>query len=164
MNTSIVDEQGTSGTEGLFTAFRQERGFNFRWLYFAAVPLVPLLAVVATWVSMQGQERAMRIITPHGIKVVNPGMSQQEVRGLLGHPIGREARADGADCFLHGMFAMTEPTTLVYMLCYESGLLKDMTTRRYSLWTADPTGAFMPAGVNMGDPKASEKATPAAKP
>ncbi|WP_224366621.1 hypothetical protein [Hyalangium versicolor] len=164
MNPSMVAEQTNSDAEGLFTAFRKEERINYRrWVYIAMVPLIPLIAVVAAWVSMLGQEDAMRIITAHGIKVVNPGMAQQDVIGLIGRPIGKEMRAaDGAECFLHGMFSMTEPQTTVYLLCYTNGVLHDMSTRRYSLWAADPNGEFTPAGVNPGGGGA--KSPPAAKP
>ncbi len=165
MNPSMVNEQGSSDSGAIFTAFREQRSSeDRRWLYIVAVLLVPLLAVLATWLSTLGQPEMIRIVTGHGIKAVNAGMSQQEVVGLLGHPIGKEARAaDGADCFLHGMFSMTEPETTVYVLCYLSGHLHDVTTRRYALWAQDPSGAFQPAGVDMGGP-APAKAAPAAKP
>lgn len=159
----MVAEQGTSDSGAIFTAFREERTSDRRWLYaIVAVPLIPLLAVLATWMSTLGQPEMIRIVTGHGIKAVNLGMSQAEVVGLLGRPIGQETRAaDGADCFMHGMFSMTEPQTTVYMLCYLSGKLNDVSTRRFSLWTQDPSGAFEPAGVDMGPPA---KAAPAAKP
>jgi hypothetical protein len=154
LSPSMVADQRASDADGLFTAFRDKRSTDRRWMYIAVVPLVPLLAAVATWISMLGQRDAMRVITPHGIRMVNPGMSQQEVVGLLGHPIGKEMRAtDGAECYLHGMFSMTEPETTVYVLCYLSAKLNDMTTRRYSLWTADPNGEFAPAGVTIPPPK-----------
>jgi hypothetical protein len=163
MNPSIVAEQGTSDGGELFSAFRNKRRVDTRrWLYVALVPVIPLVALVATLISMRGQQDAMRIVTAHGIRVVNPGMSRQEVVGVVGNPIGQETRADGAECFLHGMFSMNEPQTTVYVLCYLSGTLHDMTTRRYSLWSADPNGEFAPAGVPFGDPPA--KSAPAAKP
>jgi hypothetical protein len=163
VNPSMVTEQATSNGGAIFTAFQGERASDRRWLYIMAALLVPLLAVLAAWLSTLGQPDVVRIVTAHGIKAVNPGMSQQEVVGLLGHPIGKETRAgDGADCFMHGMFSMTEPQTTVYVLCYLSGQLHDVTTRRYSLWAQDPDGAFEPAGVQMGD--APAKAAPASKP
>jgi hypothetical protein len=162
VNTSMVAEQGTSESAGIFTAFQEQRTSSRTWLYFAFVPLVPLLAVVATWLSQLGHQDAIKIVTAHGIKAVNPGMSQQEVVGLLGRPIGKEMRADGAECFVHGMFSMVEPETTVYVLCYLSEQLHDVTPRRYAMWTADPSGQFEPAGVQMG--KEPAKAVPAAKP
>lgn len=165
MNPSIVAEQGTSNGEELFSAFRKERtAEDRRWVYVAMVPLIPIIAVVATWISMLGQENSMRLVTAHGIKVVDPGMTQQQVVDVVGRPIGKEMRADGAECFLHGMFSMTEPQTTVYVLCYVNSALHDMSTRRYSLWAADPNGEFTPAGVPLGGPAAPAKAVPAAKP
>lgn len=157
MNPSIAEQRPSEGGE-LFSAFRKERtADDRRWVYIALVPLIPLVALVAALISMRGQENAMHIVTAHGIRVVNPGMSRQEVVGLVGRPIGQETRADGASCFLHGMFSMTEPQTTVYVLCYLNDTLHDMSTRRYSLWSADPNGEFAPAGVPFGD-------GPAAKP
>ncbi|WP_224249877.1 hypothetical protein [Hyalangium gracile] len=163
MTPSIVAEPRPAD-DGLFTAFREQPVNPRRWLYFALVPLIPLVAGVAAWASMLGQQDAMKIITAHGIKVVNPGMSQKDVVGVVGRPIGKETRADGAECFLHGMFSMNEPQTTVYVLCYVGGQLRDMTTRRYSLWTADPNGEFAPAGIPMGETPAPAKAVPAANP
>ncbi|HYH96274.1 hypothetical protein [Hyalangium sp.] len=149
MTPSMAGEQGSPNSLGLFTAFGAERTSNLRWLFALAVPLFGLLAA---WLSLQGQQDGMRIVTAHGIKLVLPGMSQEEVLGRLGHPIGKTMRADGAECFQHGLFSMTEPMTTVYELCYLGGVLQDVRTRRYSLWTVDDTGAFVPAGIPMEDP------------
>jgi hypothetical protein len=96
--------------------------------------------------------------------MVTVGMSQQEVLGMVGHPIGKETRADGAECFRHGMFSMNEPTTTVYVLCYVGGKLKDIATRRYSLWAIDPSGAFVPVGPQTGQEPAPSKDAPPATP
>jgi hypothetical protein len=157
MTPSMAGEQGSPSSLGLFTAFGEERTSSLRWL-FALV--VPILGFAAAWLSMQGQPEGTRIVTSHGIKRVYPGMSQPDVLGLLGHPIGKTARADGAECFQHGLFSVTEPMTTVYELCYLGGVLQDVRTRRYSLWTVDPTGAFVPAGVPMEDPPQEELRKP----
>jgi hypothetical protein len=155
----MVVEQASSSDAGLFTAFREERTSKVRWLYFLAVPLCGLLAA---WASMRGQESAVRIVTAHGFKMVQPGMSQQDVFARLGTPIGKFTRADGAECFQHGVFSLTEPSTNVYVLCYVGGALQDVETRRYSLWTADPSGQFFPAGVPMEEEAPKKPAPPAA--
>jgi hypothetical protein len=156
-----MGEQGTSDSEGLFTAFRQERVSNRRWLWVIAIPL---FGVVAGWLSTVGRAEGMQIVTPTGIKLVTVGMAQQEVLGMLGRPISKETRADGAECFRHGMFSMNEPSTTVYVLCYVGGQLKDISTRRYSLWEIDPSGAFVPAGEKAGEAPAPQKAAPPATP
>jgi hypothetical protein len=144
---------------GLFTAFRDERTSKARWLYVLAVPL---LGMLAAWVSMRGQHNAVRIVTAHGFQMIQPGMSQQDVLARLGGPIGRTTRADGAECFQYGVFSLTEPSTNVYVLCYVGGVLQDVSTHRYSLWTADPSGQFFPAGVPMDEEPAKKPAPPAA--
>ncbi|MBN1210288.1 MAG: outer membrane protein assembly factor BamE [Myxococcaceae bacterium] len=151
MTSSTVAAQATPVAGELFSAFREERASSRRWLL---VLVVPLLGALAAWASMD--PGVVRIVTPSGIQAVNPGMSQQEVLRLLGTPIGRETRADGLQCFQHGYFALTEPMTTVHTLCYEGGKLKDVTTRRFSLWRVDPSGAFVPAGIPFDD----EPATP----
>jgi hypothetical protein len=50
--------------------------------------------------------------------MVRQGMSQQQVLGMVGHPIGKNVRADGMECLQHGMFSINEPSTTVYVLCY----------------------------------------------
>jgi len=159
MTPSMVVEQGSASDAGLFKAFREERTSKLRWLYVLAVPLFGLLAA---WGSMRGQQDAVRIVTAHGFQMIQPGMSQQDVHARLGGPIGKLTREDGSECFMHGVFSVTEPTTNVYVLCYVGGVLQDVTTRRYSLWTVDPSGAFVPAGVPMEE--APPRPPPAAVP
>ncbi|WP_044184483.1 hypothetical protein [Hyalangium minutum] len=154
--TLTVVAQTAPSNESLFTAFREERTSKVRWLF---VLLVPLLGLLAAWGSMHGQEHAVRIVTAHGFKMVQPGMSQADVVARLGNPIGKTTRADGAECVQYGVFSVTEPSTNVYVLCYVDGVLQDVTTRRYSLWTVDPsTGEFMPAGVPMEEEPAKKPA------
>lgn len=133
----------------LFAAFREERSSKLRWLF---VLIVPLLGLLMAWASMRGQESAVRIVTAHGFKLVQPGMSQSDVIARLGNPIGKTARADGAECVQYGVFSVAEPSTNVYVLCYVNGVLQDVSTRRYSLWTVNPsTGEIVPAGIPMED-------------
>jgi hypothetical protein len=146
----MVVEQGSSGSTELFAAFREERSSKFRWLIVVAVPL---FGALAAWVSMAAQPEGMRIVTSTGIKMVTLGMSQQEVLGLLGRPIAKDLRADGAECLQHGMFSINEPSTTVYVLCYMGGQLREMATRRFSVWMVDPTGALVPAGVPFEEEK-----------
>lgn len=157
MNPSTVVEQAPSEADKLFSAFREQRASNRRWLY---VLVVPLLGAVTAWASMQGQPEMVRIVTANGIKAVSLGMSQQEVLGQLGRPIGKELRAGGLECFQHGMFLLTEPSTTVYTVCYEGGRLKEVTSRRYSMWQADPNGTFAPAGIPFGDEATAPKPAP----
>jgi hypothetical protein len=146
MNTSMVSEQTAPVGEEMFRVFREERSSKLKWLLVVAVPL---LGAVAAWLSMMGEPPGMRMVTASGIKMVRQGMSQQEVLGIVGHPIGKNVRADGMECLQHGMFSINEPSTTVYVLCYVGGKLQEMATRRYSLWVIDSTGAFIPAGVPM---------------
>lgn len=157
MNPPSVSGQGTSTDEVLFSAFRERRASNRRWLL---VLVVPLLAALAAWASLHEVPGSMRIITANGIKMVSPGMPQEEVLRMLGRPVGRQRSAEGLDCFQHGQFSLTEPSTTLYVLCYEGGKLKDVSTRRYSLWGVGPDGEFVPAGIQMGPRPGSEKAPP----
>lgn len=161
MNSSTVSEQTTQLGEGLFHAFREERTTNLRWLL---AIVVPLFGAVAAWLSMTGQPAGMRMVTAQGIRMVRLGMSQQEVLGLVGNPIAKDIRADGAECLQHGMFSIEEPSTTVYVLCYVGGQLKEMATKRFSLWVIDANGAFVPAGVQMEEEEAPRKAAPPATP
>ncbi len=162
MNPSTMAEQGVPETGALFSAFQERRTSNRRWLLALAVPL---LAGMAAWASLQGRPASVHIITANGVKVVSLGMSQQDVLGRLGKPIGRERRADGLECFQHGMFSLLEPVTTIHTVCYADGVLKDVTSRRYSMWEADPNGNFIPAGVPTGPtPAAPAKPGPAAAP
>jgi hypothetical protein len=159
MNPSSVSGQEASSGEVLFSAFRERRTVNRRgWLL---ALLVPALAALAAWVSLHEVPGSQRIITANGIKLVSPGMAQEEVLRMLGRPVGRERNAAGLDCFQHGQFSLTEPSTTLYVLCYEGGKLKDVSTRRYSLWGVAPDGTFVPAGIQMGAPPVQGKAAPA---
>jgi hypothetical protein len=142
-------EQGAPQAGNLFSAFQEQRTSNKRWLL---AGVVPLLGAVAAWVSLQGRPPSAHIITANGIKVVSVGMSQQEVLGRLGKPIGHERRADGLECFQHGVFSLLEPSTTIHTVCYANGVLKEVTQRRYSMWEADPNGNFIPAGLPTGNP------------
>ena len=144
MNPSMVSEQGAAGGEEMFRVFREERSSKAKWLLVIGVPL---LGALAAWLSMVGEPPGMRMVTASGIKMVRLGMTQQQVLGMVGHPIGKDVRADGTECLQHGMFSINEPSTTVYVLCYVGGKLQEMATRRYSLWVIDSTGAFVPAGV-----------------
>lgn len=146
MSTSMASEQGAPVGEEMFRVFREERSSKLRWLLVVGVPL---LGALAAWLSMVGQPEGMRMVTATGIKMVRLGMSQQEVLGIVGNPIAKDVRADGAECLQHGMFSINEPSTTVYVLCYVNGKLQEMATRRFSLWVIDSTGAFVPAGVPM---------------
>ena len=146
MNPSMVSEQGAPVDHGLFHAFREERSTNLRWLL---VIVIPLVGAAAAWLSMLGQPEGMKMVTATGIKMVRLGMSQQQVLGIVGNPIAKNTRADGAECLQHGMFSINEPSTTVYVLCYVGGQLKEMATKRFSLWVIDSNGAFVPAGVPM---------------
>ena len=146
MNPSMVSEQGAPVDNGLFHAFREERSTNLRWLL---VIVIPLFGAVAAWLSLVSQPTGMRMVTAQGIKMVRLGMSQQEVLGMVGNPIAKGTRADGMECLQHGMFSINEPSTTVYVLCYVGGQLKEMETKRFSLWVIDANGAFVPAGVPM---------------
>ncbi|MDY7232934.1 hypothetical protein [Hyalangium rubrum] len=161
MNPSTVAEQATSAPDNLFSAFRERRASNRRWIF---VVVVPLFGALAAWASMQGQPEMVRIITPNGIRAVSVGMSQQDVVGQLGRPIGKEMRAGGMECFQHGMFSLVEPVTTVYTVCYQGGVLKEVSSRRYSMWQADPDGTFIPAGIPFGDSPSPEKPAPAPAP
>ncbi len=153
MNSSVA-EQGAPTGGNLFSAFQaQSRAPNRRWLIALAVPL---LGGLAAWASLQGRPASVHIITPNGIRVVSLGMSQQEVLGRLGKPIGRESRAGGLECFQHGMFSLLEPVTTINTVCYLDGVLKEVTTRRYSMWEVGQDGAFMPAGVPTGPAPATQ--------
>jgi hypothetical protein len=160
-SSSLVVTQPSSSSAGIFTAFREERTAKGRWLYWLAVPLLGLLAA---WASMQGQQNAVRIVTASGFRLVQPGMSEQDVFARLGNPIGKTTRADGAECSQYGVFSLTESSTNVYVLCYVGGVLQDVETRRYSIWTADPSGQFFPAGVPAAEAEAPQKPTPPAAP
>jgi hypothetical protein len=157
----MVSEQGTPIDDGLFHAFREERTNNLRWLL---VIIIPLFGAVAAWLSMMGQPAGMRMVTASGIKMVRLGMSQQEVLGLVGSPIAKGMRGDGAECLQHGMFSINEPSTTVYVLCYVGGQLKEMATKRFSLWVIDANGAFVPAGVPMEEEEAPHKVAPPVTP
>lgn len=157
MNPSTAVKQGPSDDEVLFSAFRAQKTSNRGWLL---VLLVPLLGAIAAWASMHEVPGSMRVITANGIKMVSPGMAQQDVLGMLGRPIGRELREGGVECFQHGQFSLTEPSTTVYVLCYQDGKLKDVSTRRYSLWNMQPDGTILPAGVPMGPPDAVPQVPP----
>lgn len=159
MNPSSVSGQGTSADEVLFSAFREQRTTNRRWWLLAL--LVPALAALAAWASLHEVPGSMRIITANGIKMVSPGMAQEEVLRMLGRPVGRERNAAGHDCFQHGQFSLTEPSTTLYVLCYEGGKLRDVSTRRYSLWGVGPDGTFVPAGIQMGPPPTQATPPPA---
>jgi hypothetical protein len=161
MNTSMVSEQRTPAGEEMFRVFREERSSKLRWLLVVGVPL---LGALAAWLSMVGEPPGMRMVTASGIKMVRLGMSQQEVLGMVGSPIGKDVRADGTECLQHGMFSINEPSTTVYVLCYAGGKLQEMATRRYSLWVIDSTGAFVPAGVPMDEGEAPPKVVPSATP
>jgi hypothetical protein len=144
MSTSMASEQGAPVGEEMFRVFREERSSKLRWLLVVGVPV---LGALAAWLSMVGQPPGMRMVTATGIKMVRLGMSQQEVLGIVGNPIAKNVRADGMECLQHGMFSINEPSTTVYVLCYVNGKLQEMSTRRFSLWVIDSTGAFVPAGV-----------------
>jgi hypothetical protein len=161
MNPSVVSEQAAPVDDGLFHAFREERTTNLRWLL---AVVIPLFGAVAAWLSMMGQPEGMRMVTATGIKMVRLGMSQQEVLGLVGNPIAKDVRADGTECLQHGMFSINEPSTTVYVLCYVGGQLKEMATKRFSLWVIDANGAFIPAGVPMEDEGAPHKVVPPVTP
>jgi hypothetical protein len=154
MNPSVA-EQGAPSAGNLFSAFQEQRAPSRRWLLALAVPL---LGGLAAWASLQGRPATFHIITANGIKAVSLGMTQQDVLGRLGKPIGRNSRADGLECFQHGMFSLLEPATTIYTVCYLDGVLKEVTTRRYSMWEVGPNGEIIPAGVPTGGP------TPAAPP
>ena len=159
MNPSVA-EQGAPSTGNLFSAFQeQQRAPNRRWLIALAVPL---FAGVAAWASLQGRPATFHIITSNGIKAVSLGMTQQEVLGRLGKPIGRESRAGGLECFQHGIFSLLEPETTIHTVCYLDGVLKEVSTRRYSMWGVGPDGEFIPAGVPTGPAPAAP--APAATP
>jgi hypothetical protein len=161
MNSSVA-EQEVPSTGALFSAFQERREPNRRWLLALAVPL---FGALAAWASLQGRPTSVQIITANGIKTVSLGMSQQEVLGRLGKPIGRESRAGGLDCFQHGMFSLLEPVTTIHTVCYLDGVLKEVSTRRYSMWEVGPDGTFIPAGVPTGPtPAAPAKPDPAAAP
>ena len=160
MNSSVA-AQGTPPQGNLFSAFQERReSNNRRWLIALAVPL---FGAVAAWLSLQGRPTSVHIITPNGIKVVSLGMAQQDVLNRLGKPIGRESRA-GMECFQHGMFSLLEPATTIHVVCYADGVLKEVTTKRYSMWEMGPDGAFMPAGLPAAPaPAAPTPAAPAAQ-
>ncbi|HVG58787.1 MAG TPA: hypothetical protein VNA24_09550 [Hyalangium sp.] len=161
MNTSMVSEQATPAGEEMFRVFREERSSKAKWLLVVAVPL---LGAVAAWLSMVGDPPGMRMVTASGIKMVRLGMSQQEVLGMVGTPIGKDVRADGMECLQHGMFSINEPATTVYVLCYVGGKLQEMATKRFSLWVIDDNGAFVPAGVPMDEGETPQKVAPSATP
>jgi hypothetical protein len=163
MNSSSVAEQAPSSAGSLFTAFRSERTpTNYRWAF---VLVVPLLGALATWVSVVNQPEPLTVITSRGIKAVHAGMPQPDALKRLGSPIGHERRADGADCYHYGYFSLAEPATTVFLVCYQDGKVKDVATRRYAMWAADPKGEFIPAGVPWTDePAAPTKPGPAPTP
>jgi hypothetical protein len=149
MNSSMAAGQPSTAGESIFTAFREQRApTNYRW---SLVVVIPLLGALATWASVHGQPEPMTVITPRGIKVVHAGMPQPDAMARLGQPIGKESRADGAECFYHGVLSLTEPATTVFLVCYRDGKVTEVMTRRYSMWAADPKGEFTPAGVPWDD-------------
>jgi hypothetical protein len=126
----------------IFTAFQERREPRRRW------PLLALAALVGlgAWGALRREVEPIRLATREGFKSIHLGMTLPEVTSVLGRPLLREQRG-GAECFQYGQPVLNEPTFVLFLLCYEDGKLREVTTRRYNAWVVGPDGAISPAPV-----------------
>jgi len=143
----------------LFTAFQAGGGKlpRGRWTLALVTALFPVVLGVGIWALVREDATTYRVLTPHGIKSVQGGMTTEQVVALLGRPMTRETDASGADCYRYGQPSMEKEFFLVYAVCYESGKLRDVKMQKYSAWSVDPDrGTFdAPGDVAPATPPAA---------
>lgn len=123
----------------LFAAFRKQSPRRARWALLA-IPAAGLF----TWGLAQEVSPRPLLVLP-GYRMVNEGMTPEEVRGLLGHPFDVERSHErGRECYRYGRPSFELPVFPIYALCYEDGKLQDVKVRYYNAWLVDPDQASTP--------------------
>ncbi|WP_407931722.1 hypothetical protein [Citreicoccus inhibens] len=146
-NGAAAGTPGPTAPHGLFTAFHERKPSSTRR---AVVLGAAVVLALGGWALSRQAQRNFRVLTPHGIRTVSPGMSQGEVVAVLGRPLTLD-KVDGADCYRYGQPTLRDPTFVVYSVCYADGVLRDVKQHKYSAWNVDPkTGTFVPAAGGAG--------------
>jgi hypothetical protein len=142
------ERPGEGQQDNIFTAFRRRRG-RPSWLLLAIL----LLTLVGAWAALRSERHQMRVVTPHGIRTVQPGMTPQQVDELLGKPLVAD-RSAGPDCFRHGTPTLQSSSFVLYTVCYEGGRLKDVQEKRFEAWQVEGAGELVPPPAAGGsEPK-----------
>lgn len=117
----------------VFRAFREKEKSHWpRWALLAT----PFAALFVWLVAQEVASPRLLLMLP-GYHRVSQGMTLEEVRGVLGHPIAAE-RLQGRDCYRYGRPSLELPVFPIYSLCYEDGKLEDVKVRYYTPWRVDP--------------------------
>src|SRR5688572_27244468 len=90
----------------------------------------------------------VNIVTPRGIRTVEPGMTTYQVNDLLGRPFALADSTDGLDCYRYGYPNLDNPSFVVWSLCYEEKRLREISQQRYTAWSVSEDGSQLtpPAG------------------
>ncbi|HVE87192.1 MAG TPA: hypothetical protein VND93_30260 [Myxococcales bacterium] len=88
-------------------------------------------------------QTGVNVVTPRGIRTVEPGMTTYEVNRLLGKPFALADSHSGLDCFRYGYPNFESPSFVVYSLCYEEARLREISQQRYTAWTISEDGTHL---------------------
>lgn len=158
--TQSPSESPRGEAGGLFTAFQEEQKLSRgRWV--VAGLAILMLAVIGAgfWAVVKPGDTTYRLMTPYGIKALRGGMTAQQVVAELGEPIALEKDATGAECYRYGRPTLAQPTFFIYSVCYESGKLRDVTSKQYQAWSVDPEKGTFEAPAE-GTPAEAPPAAP----
>lgn len=145
----------------LFRAYtEQQRGSRVQ-LRYVLVPVMALLvgALGYAVVTFKQEATPYRVETPWGVRTVRRGMSPQDVRGILGQPIGKERRGE-QDCYQYGRPTLKVPFYILQTVCYGNARLEEVSERRYNSWVVMEDDAIAPAPL----PEWVHERTPPAPP
>jgi hypothetical protein len=131
-----------SGIFGAYLEMRRRR--RTPWFYALAV-----LGIAAAALAVRVDPRAHKVVTPHGIRTVRSGMTQAQVKHVLGKPIGAISEGE-AECLQYGTPKLETPKFVVYSLCYQNGQLRDVTEKFYNAWAVNPDGTLKAPAESEG--------------
>lgn len=119
-----------------FTPERQKRQ-SLRFGVLGALASIALMIPIALLVRPDPQ--TYQVVTWRGIRAVSVGMSAPEVERQLGGPIATFRQGE-AQCFRYGRASFKEPFA-IHTACFEGGVLKDFTTKRFAAEKVELPGA-----------------------
>jgi hypothetical protein len=131
--------------EGLFTAYTGQPRVRSKRRYFLYPAAALVIVALGFWtVKFEPEATPFRIETAWGLRIVQKGMTPQEVQSFLGQPTSKE-RHGNVECYQYGKPTLNAPSFVLHVVCYEDGKLRDVSEKHYNTWVITQDGAMSPA-------------------
>jgi hypothetical protein len=126
--------------------FRAYRETPVRRIRLPIRSIALLLFAFGAWFALQRDTTQAVVVTKYGMRTVKEGMTQSEVKFLIGSPIASTRNGD-LECLKYGEPTLDKPFFLVHSLCYDDGKLETITSERFVSARVESAAAKAPEPV-----------------